>query len=207
MNNPAAQTETILRSLRRHPRIVHQGLFEGGESLVRLKDSMPRLVPFPGATYHGFLPVLDWDHRLPSKLVLLRLNAFYSEDSLRAGELEFQLRQRQIHARDMFPEFDVPDFGGLVADEAYEVYMDPAGQVSQVTLTSEWRRELKTEVAREAVQIVRTCAEFQSVAGSIARADFLGDLEPRGWTPPCEGGTPGWTVDVLYLLEYNGVVG
>ena len=35
----------------------------------------------------------------------------------------------------------------------------------------------------------------------------LGDLEAVSWTPPCETGHPRWTLDVWYLLAFDGRVG
>ena len=37
--------------------------------------------------------------------------------------------------------------------------------------------------------------------------DSLGDAEATSWTPPCESGHSSWTLDVWYLLAYDGMFG
>lgn len=203
----AEQASQLVESLRRHPRMDYQGLISAEAPLDQLRRSMPYLVPFPGSEYVDLLPILDWDHRLPSRMAVLRLYAFYAHETLAIGEQEYVDRMELIRERDEYPEFDVPDFAGLTADEAYEAVVDANGQVAQIQLVSEWRQEIETRQVIEALNVVRKSAEFQKVSQSGTRPDYLGDLEARNWTPPCEGAYHTWTVDVLYLLEYNGVMG
>src|SRR3954447_3608344 len=118
--------EELRRDLRRHPRVALQGFFSDPETLGKLASALPNFVPFKGAHYAGVLWVLDWDHRLPSRDLILRLYAYYSDDARRAGLKNFDERQGQIAREELFPEFDVPDFGALVADEAYEAEMPAA---------------------------------------------------------------------------------
>jgi len=202
------QAGKILAALRRHPRIVHQGFVTTEEQLVQLRASVPYLVPFGVTAYHGYLPVLDWDHRLPSKVVILRLYAYYSDLTLRAGQSEYNTRSEQIKAQDKFPEFDVPDFIGLTADEAYEGDVEPSGKVLQLRLVSAWRRDINHGDARVAVQVARRSEEFKQVASKAKRRpDYLGDLEAVSWTPPCESSYPKWTIDVWYLMDLDAAMG
>src|SRR5688572_5375383 len=54
--------DELRRELRRHPRVVYQKLFEGGEQLERLAASLPTFAPFRGgAGYASVLWVMDWD--------------------------------------------------------------------------------------------------------------------------------------------------
>ena len=203
----ARQAEKVTDALRRHPRTVYQDMIGSDTELTQLRCSLPYLVPFPENDYHDVIPVLDWDHRLPSQAAVLHLYAYYSEKAYKAGEVAFATRARQIEERDKFPEFDVPDFANLPADEFYESVVDWDGKVTQVQLLSEWRRNIDPKDAFTSLQAVRGSEEFKKISLSVKRPDYLGDLEARSWTPPCEGPLDVWTVDVWYLMEYNGVVG
>lgn len=201
--------EQVVAALRRHPRVAHQKLVETPEDLARLRGSLPELVPFGGAKYEGVLPIIDWDHRLPSRSVLLRIYAYYSEATLRAGLTEVTARSQQISAQDRFPEFDVPDFAGLTGDEAYEAELDQQGTVLKIRLVSAWRREIEQQVGRAAVQAARGSEQFKKLAAETRgqRPDYLGDLEAVSWTPPCESNLGNWTIDVWYLMYLDASVG
>ncbi len=202
-----SQAENIVNEIKRHPRCVHQDLIGGDTQLEQLRKTLPALVPYQGKEYAGFLPILDWDHRLPSKSIMLRIYGFYNSESFQAGESHYVTRCRQIEARDKFPEFDVPDFSDLPADEAYETVLEESGDVIQIQLASEWRRNIEQDKATAARKVVRKSEEYKRLSQDKNRPDFLGDLEARSWTPPCEGDYPHWTIDVWYLLEYNGMLG
>lgn len=201
------QAKSIVADIKRHPRCEHQALIRDEAQLERLRGTLLQLVPYTGDEYAGFLPVLDWDHRLPTKTITLRIYAFYNEETLRAGQGHYETRCRQIEARDKYPEFDVPDFSDLPADESYEVVLEESGDVIQTQLASEWRRNIESDKATAARKIVRMSEEYRRISQDKNRPDFLGDLEARSWTPPCEGGHQNWTIDVWYLLEYNGMMG
>ena len=199
--------QMLLGALRLHPRIAYQGLFGDSGTRGRLSSTLPKLIPYRGK-YHGAIALIDWDHRLPSKTFVMRIYAYYDADSLAAGEEAFDDRLEDIGARDRFPEFDVPDFGDLPADEAYEVELSPQGEVQRCRLTSAWRREVGDKEALWAVDCARASKEFAQVAAAASdRPRHLGDLEAVSWTPPCESGHAKWTVDVWYLLAFDGRVG
>ncbi len=102
----------------------------------------------------------------------------------------------------------MPDFADLPADEIYEIAIDPTGSVQGCRLTSPWRRDVGAEVARVAVGVARGSAEFSEiVAAAVDRPRHLGDLEAVSWAPPCETGHTAWTLDVWYLLAFDGRVG
>ncbi|MCA9666648.1 MAG: hypothetical protein KC503_13710 [Myxococcales bacterium] len=202
------QAEQILSRLQRHPRVEYQSLAAGDEGVARMRQSMPHLVPFVEGDYRGLMPVLDWDHRLPSKTVILRIYAYYSEETLRAGVSELNTRLAQIESQDKFPEFDVPDFSGLTADEAYEGEVDPSGEIARVRLVSGWRRDIDADASRSAVRVAKSSEQFRElVAESRARPDYLGDLEAVSWTPPCESEYDSWTIDCWYLMYLDASVG
>ena len=199
--------DMVLSDLRLHPRVAYQGLFATEEDRARVLAALPRLSPFR-KEYKGAVSVIDWDHRLPSAMLVLRIFAFYSDKSLAAGQEAFDDRLETIGVEDKYPEFDVPDFDNIAADEAYEVELGIDGAVGRCRLTSAWRREVARRDAKQAVEITRKSQDFADLVEQYdERPDFLGDLEAVSWTPPCESQHDAWTVDVWYLLEFDGRVG
>jgi hypothetical protein len=200
--------EELRNGLRRHARVALQGLFDAPDARDKLADGLPTFVPFKGKSYAGALWVLDWDHRLPSRDLVLRLYTYYTEDGRRAGQKSFEERQAQIQREELFPEFDVPDFAGLVSDEAYEAEMPAANLPKKFRLVSDWRRDVDPRVGRKAEDIVRASHPFQELASQMrTRPPGLGDLEAAEWAPPSESGHQRWGIDVWYLRSFNGMVG
>jgi hypothetical protein len=200
--------EELKRGAKFHPRLVAQGLFDKPEDRQRLAGTLPAFVPFKGKAYKAAIWIFDWDHRIPSRDFVLRLYVFYSGQGKAIGELAFAERLAQIEGEDIFPEFDVSDFGGLSADEVYEAEGPVGGELKSFRLVSEWRREIDAKSARKAEQIARSSPHFQEVASETrARPPGLGDLEAAEWCPPSESSHSRWGVDVWYLRSFNGMVG
>jgi hypothetical protein len=197
----------VAEEIRLHPRIAYQGLLSEEGAATRVAAALPPLQSFRH-DYLGAIAIVDWDHRLPSQNLVLRVYGYYSEDTLEAGHEAFDDRLEMIAERDKYPEFDVPDFDGLAADEAYEIELSTGGQVGRCRLTSAWRRSVASLDARAAVGLVQTCEEYQRlVSSSPSRPTYLGDLEAVSWTPPCESDHTRWTLDVWYLLAFDGRIG
>jgi len=197
----------VAADLRRHPRVAYQGLFGDPDAAHQLATSLPPMPPFRQA-YAGALSVVDWDHRLPSRALVLRIFAYYGADTLAAGQEAFDDRLEEIGRRDRFPEFDVPDFDHLAADEAYEVELGIGADVGRCRLTSAWRREIAIPDGASAVEITRGSAEFKRLSPLLpSRPTHLGGLEAVSWTPPCESQHAVWTLDVWYLLAFDGRIG
>jgi hypothetical protein len=200
--------EELKRDLRRHPRVELQRLLESAEDRDKLAQALPVFLPFKGRTYKAVLWVADWDHRLPSQGIIMRLYAYYNSQGKGLAEHNFAEREAQIVSETIFPEFDVADFGGLPADEVYEAERTVAGELKAFHLVSEWRREIEPALARKAEQIVRASHHFQEIASQTrARPPGLGDLEAAEWSAPSESGYKSWGLDVWYLRAFNGMVG
>ena len=199
----------LLRAeLRIHPRLVQQGLFTRIDARARIAAAIPPLIPFGESDYAGGIWIVDWDHRIPSRHAILRLYAYYTAERQRELAQAHAARLKEIGAEDLFPEFDVSDFAGLPADEAYEAETDLAGSPSRLRLVSEWRRQIQPNASSRAIDIVRASAPFKELRGQgRVRPAGLGDLEPAEWSPPCESGHVRWALDVWYLLTFNGMVG
>jgi hypothetical protein len=205
----ALDLRDVLRAeMRIHPRLVQQGLFTREEDSKRIAAALPPLVPFGQSEYAGGVWIVDWDHRIPSRHVVLRLYAHYGEGRREEFERAYDTRREDIASEDLFPEFDVSDFIALPADEAYEAEMDLGGNPGRLRLVSEWRREIQPGPAARAIEIVRESEPFRELRTQAkVRPPGLGDLEPAEWSPPCESGHVRWGVDVWYLLTFNGMVG
>ncbi|HET6282517.1 MAG TPA: hypothetical protein VFH73_16250 [Polyangia bacterium] len=205
----ALDLRDLLRAdLHPHPRLAQQGLFGSPEDRARLASALPPLVPFGTAQYTAADWIMDWNHRLPSRQAMLRLYAHYTDQRRREFQQAYDARLREIAGQDLFPEFDVPDFVGLPADEAYEAELDLGGSPARLRLVSDWRREIQPAPGAKAIEIVRESEPFRELkAQSKIRAPGLGDLEPAEWSPPCESGHVRWGIDVWYLLTFNGMVG
>lgn len=198
----------ITGGLRVHPRLQQQGLGESRESRERLAEALPPLVPFGGRRPLAVVPILDWDHRLPTRQLLLRVHVAYDAEAADSLEAAFNDRDRDIRLRDLFPEFDVPDYEELPGDEIYEAELTLSFGLQTMRLTSAWRREIDPDLAESAVQRVRTSDEFRRVRKTEPlRSSHLGDLEPVSWMPPCESNLAVWTVDVWWLTAFDGRIG
>src|SRR5262249_36251476 len=137
-----------------------------------------------------------------------RVYVYCTDATYADGEAAYDERVEQIGARDRYPEFDVPDFGDLPGDEIYESEIQLDGSIGPFRLTSPWRREIPPTAGREAVAIARSSQDFDRIAAAaLDRPRHLGDLEAVSWTPPCESGHTRWTLDVWYLLAFDGRVG
>lgn len=204
---PADLRTFVVGDLRLHPRVAYQGLYSGPDAPAILAQRLPPMPPFR-SDYAGAISIVDWDHRLPSQALALRIYAYYEEGTLAAGHEAFDDRLEEIGRRDRFPEFDVPDFDHLAADEAYEIELSLEGEIGRCRLTSAWRRDIRREDSSRAVEIVRRAPEFAKVVESVPdRPAHLGELEAVSWTPPCESEHSEWSLDVWYLLAFDGRIG
>ena len=199
--------QIIKESLRLHPRVAYQGFFEMDSFADDFVSALPELPSFRNE-YHKALTIIDWDHKLPSKALKARLYAFYSETTYQAGLESFDLRLEEIGAKDKYPEFDVPDFDQLFGDEAYLIELTTDGIIGECVLTSAWRRDIAPEESVDAIRIIKNSDEYiDLIKGQTARPLHFGGLEPVSWTPPCETKYEHWTLDIWYLLSFDGRIG
>lgn len=200
--------QAVVEHLRVHPRLTQQHLGEDRKLRLHLATSLPAIVPFRGRSLEHIVALLDWDHRLPSHNMVLQLHAFYDADAVGDFEAAMASRLAEIERRNLYPEFDVPDFEELPADESYAAVMAverPA--VESLRLVSSWRRTLDAELSERAVAAVKESSDFAEVRENTPRPGFLGDLEAVAWTPPCESSHDAWTIDVWWLISFDGRMG
>jgi hypothetical protein len=190
-----------------HPRVAQQGLKPETVGKV-LVEALPKLSPFRGHNVHSAMALLDWDHRLPSKALTLRLHVLYDRAARERFDQAFEMRRDEITQKDKFPEFDVPDYAGLPSDEAYDIELSADMAIENMRLVSPWRRDVAPEDSERATVAVRASQQFAEIRKTqIGRSAGLGDLEAVAWTPPCETTLADWTLDVWWLTAFDGRMG
>jgi hypothetical protein len=197
-----------MKHLEIHPRVAQQGITEEIAAAI-LVEARPQLVPFRDHQIDSVVALLDWDHHLPSRALTLRMHVCYDEATRRRLEQAFQGRSEEIAARNHYPEFDVSDFGGLPADESYDVELTPDLSIETIRLVSPWRREIAEEDSVRAIAAVRASDRFAQVQqfDDNVVAPGLAELEAVAWTPPCESDQTIWTLDVWWLTSFDGRLG
>ena len=122
----------------------------------QLTAAVPELRPFGSNHYASVRVVLDWDHRLPIEMIIMRVYAAYSGHEARALDTRMRAREQAIDADNLYPEFDLPDYGELEASEAYAGVIKPGSfDVHDFRFFSPWRKEVRHSLAREAVSFVK----------------------------------------------------
>ncbi len=197
-----------------HPRLTQQGL-DAAQLRPVVVEAAEQLLPFSSPIAGGAVVLIDWDHRLPSRVLAMRLHLFRDADA--RGRLTSALDERQqiIVQRDRYPEFDVPDFDDLPSDETYDAELSrgpeaEAGtwRIESMRLVSPWRRKIPPDLAERAASVVRHSTEL-AVAKSRHpnRPTGLGDVEAVALIPPCESRLPRWSIDVWWLTAFDGRLG
>lgn len=161
-DDPALVRAAVLQRLKVHVRLAQQGLAPTPEQRRRLAASLPELVAFGERRYAQAHAILDWDHRLPSEAVVLRLYLSYTDREASQIEASIRARDREIDAGNLYPEFDVPDYGDVDASESYVAVLRPGVyEVGELRFFSDWRKGVHQSVAREAIAAVRASPGYE----------------------------------------------
>lgn len=187
-----------------HPRVREQGLAPEGDQIEELARAIPRLRPFGSNHYASVRVILDWDHRLPVELVVLRVYAAYSGHEARALDTRMRAREQAIDADNLYPEFDLPDYGEIDASEAYAGVIKPGSfDIHDFRFFSPWRKEVRHGLAREAVSAVKRLDAYKE-AYRRRNNEALGGAVVVGWAPPCLAESEDWAIEVWLLTEFDG---
>lgn len=191
-----------------HVRLRDQDLVPGGAALTRLARSMPPLIPFGDASYHAIVAVLDWDHRIPSELMVLRLLACYSAEDLRSVREQLAAQERRIAEANLYPEFDVPDYGVVDANEVYAAAVEVDEEAPQgMRLLSPWRKDVPAKVGRRALAALQQSESFRIADRGRPKRRALGGPMLVGWAPPLASDGRTWTVEVWLVTDFDGQMG
>jgi hypothetical protein len=194
----------ILDELRVHVRLQDQGHGFEGDLRQRLADAIPDLMAFADNNFRGVRAVLDWDHQIPSQYALLRILACYDDDCLERVDAVLADRDEDIAEGNLYPEFDVPDYGEIDASESYVALLRPGEpKVEDFRFLSPWRKQVGIAAADAAVAAVKDSASYKGVVKNRV-SEGLGGPVVIGWAPPCLAATPDWGVEVWVLTEFDG---
>lgn len=206
-DDPALVRAALIQRLKVHPRLTQQSLGSAPDQRKRLAASLPDIIAFGDRRYAAAHVVLDWDHRLPSEAILLRLYLSYTDREAADVETALKSRDREIEAGNLYPEFDVPDFGEIDASETYVGLVRPGGnEVEELRFFSDWRKSVQQPVVRDVLAAVRAHAGYERSMKERSH-DNLGPPVVIGWTPPCLANSKHWAVEVWLLVDFDGHMG
>ena len=169
----------VAEEIRLHPRVAYQGLLSEEGAATRVAAALPR-----AAAVSPRLRRRDLDRRLGSPAAVAEPRCCASTATTATTRSTPATRRstialEQIAERDKYPEFDVPDFDGLAADEAYEIELSPTGPVGRCRLTSAWRRTVASRDATTAVALRPDLRRVPEAGRGLAVAADL-PRRPRG---------------------------
>lgn len=204
---PTKLVEQAFENLHVHVRLADQDLAPDEELRRALHQSMPELAPYGSNQYAAVRAILDWDHQIPSEYLLLRVYTAYSRHEARLLDTQLRARDQAIAAGNIYPEFDLPDYGELDASETYIAVLRPNGsEFEEFRFFSDWRKEVRPPIARAAVSAVKNLDSFNE-AYRNRQNDALGSAVVVGWVPPCLAHSTAWAVEIWLVVEFDGQVG
>ncbi|MCH9685607.1 MAG: hypothetical protein K0V04_29520 [Deltaproteobacteria bacterium] len=196
--------EALRRELKVHVRIRDQGNSPSPADLDKIADALPDLVAFGTNQFHGVRAVLDWDHQIPSQYALLRILACYGAEDLEQVDAVLTDRDEEIDEVNLYPEFDVPDYGDVDGSESYVALLRPGSlEIEDFRFMSNWRKQVRPAVADLAVETVKSTPSYVKAAEARS-GDGLGGPVVIGWAPPCLANTRTWAVEIWLLTEFDG---
>jgi hypothetical protein len=194
----------VHHELKVHVRIRDQGKAPTDQQLQQIAETLPDVVAFGDNAFVGVRAVLDWDHQIPSKYALLRILACYRELDLERLDAMLEDRDEEIAEGNLYPEFDVPDYGDLDGSESYVALLTPGSvEIEDFRFMSTWRKQVRPAVADLAVETVKSTPSYQRAAAARS-GDGLGGPVVIGWAPPCLANTSTWAVEIWLLTEFDG---
>ncbi len=196
--------EALRRELKVHVRITDQGNAPSADDLNKIADALPDLMAFGDNAFHGVRAVLDWDHQIPSQYALLRILACYGPEELEQADAVITDRDEEITEANLYPEFDVPDYGDIDGSESYVALIRPGSlEIEDFRFMSAWRKQVRPAVADLAVETVKTTPSYVKAAATRS-GEGLGGPVVIGWAPPCLANTQTWAVEIWLLTEFDG---
>ncbi len=199
--------DAVRDNLRVHVRLSDQQLAPSEADRTAIAQQLPDLIAFGGHTFVSVHAVLDWDHQIPTEFVLLRLYASYDTRAAERVEAQLSVRDGAIKEDNLYPEFDLPDYGELLANESYIAVMRAGSpEIDEFRLISEWRKQVTPESGRRGLAAVRASASFAEVTANRDN-DALGGPVVVGWAPPCTAGADIWAVEIWIITAFDGQQG
>ena len=199
--------DTLVNELRVHVRLKDQGKDFDEAQRRQLAEAIPALRAFTDKTFHAVRAVLDWDHQIPSQYALLRIFACHTPQDTERVDAVLKDREDEITETNLYPEFDVPDYGEIEASESYVALLRPGVvEVEDFRFMSGWRKQVSAATADKAVRSVKGYEGYERVAAT-RQGEGLGGPVVIGWAPPCLADTDSWAIEVWLLTEFDGQQG
>jgi hypothetical protein len=196
-----------LENLQVHQRLKDQSMAPKPDDLARLAEALPQLVPFESRDYKMVRAILDWDHQLPSGYLVLRIYCAHSEHEAKMLRAQFDERDADIERDNLFPEFDLPDYGEFDAGETYIAGVNPQTyELEEFRFFADWRREMRNVTSRSALAAVRKQDSFRE-AYENRHNEALGGAVVVGWAPPALAHSEGWAIEVWLVTGFDGASG
>jgi hypothetical protein len=204
----AERVRSIVRDdLKVHVRIADQGRAPNQSDRRRLAAALPDLSAFGSHKFHTVRVLLDWDHQIPSQYVILRIFCCYDRQNADRIDAFIDDRDREIDEGNLYPEFDVPDYGDMDASESYAAVLRPGStDIEDFRFLSAWRKQVHPSIAEAATKIVRADPSFQKIAAARTTSG-LGGPVVIGWAPPCLADCESWAIEIWLLTEFDGQSG
>jgi hypothetical protein len=194
----------IVDELKVHPRIADQGNAPDRARRLELAAAVPDLIAFAEHRFVAVRAILDWDHQIPSSFGLLRILASYDARDLERVEAMIADRDEEIDETNLYPEFDLPDYGEIDASEAYVALLRPGSvEIEDFRFMSGWRKQVALAISDAAVDTVKRSDSYRRVVKDRA-TEGLGGPVVIGWAPPCLANTSDWAIEVWVLTEFDG---
>ena len=204
---PSKLVTDAFTDLRVHVRLQEQGVATTSAFRKALHEAVPELVPYGSNQYAAVRAILDWDHQIPSEYMLLRIYAAYSKHEARLLDTQIRARDQAITSDNVYPEFDLPDYGDLDASETYIAVLRPdSPDFEEFRFFSDWRKEVRPPIARAALAAVKELDSYQE-AYRARQNDALGSAVVVGWVPPCLAKSTAWAIEIWLVVEFDGQVG
>lgn len=196
-----------LENLLVHQRLKDQSLAPSPAQLAKIAEALPHLRPFDSRDYKMVRAVLDWDHQLPSAYLVLRIYCAHSEHEAKLLRAQFADRDKEIERDNLFPEFDLPDYGEFDAGETYIAGMNPhTYELEEFRFFADWRREMRNATSRAALAAVRKQESFRR-AYEARENEALGGAVVVGWAPPALAHSDNWAIEVWLVTGFDGATG
>lgn len=194
----------LLEHLKVHVRIQDQGHDPDDDGRKLLAERLPDISAFGDHRFAAVHVMLDWDHQIPSQFMLLRILGSYHQDAARKIDAVLAERDEEIEENNLYPEFDVPDYGEIEGSETYVAVMRPGDtDFEDFRFLSTWRKQVAPAIADAAVKIVRDDEGYQNAAAA-RKTQGLGGPVVIGWAPPFLADTDNWAIEIWLLTEFDG---
>lgn len=190
-----------------HQRLKDQSMAPAPQQVASLGEALPHLVPFDSRDYKMVRAVLDWDHQVPSRYLVLRVYCAHTEHEATMLRAQFDERDADVERDNLFPEFDLPDYGEFDAGETYIAGVNPETfELEEFRFFADWRREMRNATSRAALAAVRQQDSFRE-AYENRHNEALGGAVVVGWAPPVLAHCERWAIEVWLVTGFDGASG